>query len=400
MQDAQLWDTRLGKPLSPILRADSIALSQPLKDGTMLYLRMKNEIWAVESMTGRRLKTLSTRADARTSLLQLTPDNRNLLFSDAQNALHLVDVDTGKDRTLPMQQESPTTFAEFSPDGHWLVTITLTGRTRIWRITDGLRDTSTAYAFEHPDDDSGPHVVFSPNSKYAIVVRGDGTTLWSLSGTGPLTPHVISRSRLDYEQGQFGFSPDNRYYFALHVGTQLGNADTAALVTPPLNPGGKVLCLAFSPDSQRVLSGSEDGSARIWDARSATPLTLPMLHEGNVWRAVFSRDGQTIATGTEDGVVRIWDASTGEALTPPWIISGTGTDRHVTNLEFTGDGRAIVASSYAGGHCWKLPRTSESLPRLQALAQLLSGQHYDVPAGMVPLDAASLRVAWKRYQQP
>ena len=46
----------------------------------------------------------------------------------------------------------------------------------------------------------------------------------------------------------------------------------------------------FSKDEERVLTWSEDGSARIWSAKDGSALTAPMKHEKSVLGAVFSKD--------------------------------------------------------------------------------------------------------------
>src|SRR5262249_37628311 len=65
---------------------------------------------------------------------------------------------------------------------------------------------------------------------------------------------------------------------------------------------------ALSSDGQTVLTGSDDGTARLWDARSGKPLGLPLQHEGPVSAVAFSPDGQSVLTGSFDGTAQLWDA--------------------------------------------------------------------------------------------
>ncbi len=112
----------------------------------------------------------------------------------------------------------------------------------------------------------------------------------------------------------------------------------------------------FSPDASRIVTGSEDRTAKVWDARTGTPLLelkghtdgvtarrsaptarasspavgtrrrrcgtrgsgTPLLelkgHTGGVTSAAFSPDGTRIVTGNGTETAKVWDARTGEEL--------------------------------------------------------------------------------------
>jgi len=72
--------------------------------------------------------------------------------------------------------------------------------------------------------------------------------------------------------------------------------------------GTSVNSAVFSPDGERVLTASQDGTARVWDATSGKPLGEPMEHGENVLTAVFSADGQRVFTASQDGTARVWNA--------------------------------------------------------------------------------------------
>ena len=49
-------------------------------------------------------------------------------------------------------------------------------------------------------------------------------------------------------------------------------------------------------------------TARVWDAASGKPIGAPMKHESGVLSAKFSPDGQRVVTASKDGTARLWDA--------------------------------------------------------------------------------------------
>src|SRR5262249_37310362 len=73
----------------------------------------------------------------------------------------------------------------------------------------------------------------------------------------------------------------------------------------------------FSPDGWRVVSASDDGTARVWDVRTGRAGGGPLRHGGPVVHAEFSRDGRWVLTASRDGTARVWDAATGRPRTPP-----------------------------------------------------------------------------------
>jgi hypothetical protein len=63
----------------------------------------------------------------------------------------------------------------------------------------------------------------------------------------------------------------------------------------------------FSPDCRRVVTASQDRTARLWNAATGKPLGEPMVHEGWVYSAQFSLDGQRVVTASDDNTARLWD---------------------------------------------------------------------------------------------
>jgi tetratricopeptide (TPR) repeat protein len=67
--------------------------------------------------------------------------------------------------------------------------------------------------------------------------------------------------------------------------------------------------VAFSPDGTRVVTGSWDKTARLWDASTGTSVGAAMKHDGPVWSVAFSPDGTRVVTGSWDKTARLWDVS-------------------------------------------------------------------------------------------
>jgi ribosome assembly protein 4 len=82
--------------------------------------------------------------------------------------------------------------------------------------------------------------------------------------------------------------------------------------------GEAILATQFSPrSSSRMVSGSGDNTARIWDCDTCTPVHTLKGHTSWVLAVSWSPDDSRIATGSMDNTVRLWDSKTGKQIGNP-----------------------------------------------------------------------------------
>ena len=71
----------------------------------------------------------------------------------------------------------------------------------------------------------------------------------------------------------------------------------------------------------RVVTASDDLTARDWDAQPSQPVTSCLQHREKVVTAQFSPDGSWVVTASLDNTARVWDARSGKL---PEQLTGFG----------------------------------------------------------------------------
>ena len=101
----------------------------------------------------------------------------------------------------------------------------------------------------------------------------------------------------------------------------------------------KVMCVAWSPDGKQFASAG-DRSFKLWDARSGESILTVTGHEGGVRCVAWAPEGRRVLSGGSDGLLKLWDARSGKCLQ---IL--TGHEGSVTGVVWSPDGKRL----YSGG---------------------------------------------------
>nr|VFJ61812.1 MAG: WD40 repeat [Candidatus Kentron sp. FW] len=233
------------------------------------------------------------------------------------------------------------------------------------KIVENKRDFSKSSEISNPllVIDTGGHkalirdVIFTPHGRQLISVSDDKTIrIWD-TGSGEL----LRTLRGQMGGGQEGklyagaLSPDGRF---LAVGGWLpGNyesrhsirlIDLKAWSDAPVRllkgHSNVIQGLAFSPDGKRLLSGSADDTARLWDMETGKILRVLRGHSDAIYAVAFSppeeKGGERLVTGSDDQTLRLWDGD-GNLLR---VLEGHTDD--VMAAAFTPDGRYLLSGSW------------------------------------------------------
>jgi WD40 repeat protein len=150
--------------------------------------------------------------------------------------------------------------------------------------------------------------------------------------------------------------------------------------------------LAFSPDGRLALTGSQDGTARLWEVASSKPLGPPLEHKSEVTCVAFSPDGRLALTGSQDGTARLWEVASGKPLGTP-----LEHEDRVHCVAFSPDGRlALTGSMDKTARLWAAPQAAAGSPdQVRTWVNVLTGLELDQSGAVQVLDATT----WKDWRQ-
>jgi len=130
---------------------------------------------------------------------------------------------------------------------------------------------------------------------------------------------------------------------------------------------GPVLSAAFSPDGERLVSGSSDKTAKVWDMRTGQQILDLKGHTLAVNRVAFSPDGKRVFARDLKGKVLAWSAADGKPVDPvnPPALPPAGPARSPDGV-LLAEARGLDVAVFdpvklAKANHWPLPNRAERL---------------------------------------
>ena len=253
-----------------------------------------------------------------------SPDGLSLVSGGEGGSIVLWNAATGERTSdLLRGQRGAVMGLAWSCDGRRFISGGEDGMLRLWDPGAGV------FATEPRNADDAPAT--------RITSSAEGLALLSVDGTRRIMGYRNGRLRLWDPVTQKPLSDP----IAGHE-TRAGRDATAK------EPKIAVKSLAFSADSARIASGSENGTIRLWNAAPLQPIgELLAGHEGAVTSLAFSLDGSTLVSVGEDGTLRLWDAERCAPIGAP-LQAHQGK---LIDVAYDPAGLRIVARSAGGTRC-------------------------------------------------
>src|SRR5262249_8977077 len=210
----------------------------------------------------------------------------------------------GDDRPRARLQHESGSFTSmaFSPDGRRLATMTTAPKLVLW-------DAATARPLSalFPEMTGAIAALMFNHDGSLLAGGGGGRTVWVWA---PSSGRVAAELSTAFWITSLAFSPDGRF-LAAGGGTPGSPGEIQVWKLPGGQPACEcrghtdvVQCLTFSPQGNRLISGSTDQTIKVWELIGGQETLALRGHSGPVRGLAFSTEGQQLVSATQDGALK------------------------------------------------------------------------------------------------
>jgi WD40 repeat protein len=320
LETVQFWDAATGKPKRTFagseLQVRAVAYAPDGRHVAVGGGEAPVRIW--DAVNGEPVASLRD-GSSYVTCLAFSPDGKWVVSGDNGGRARLWDWTKGD---APVEYvsnpRSPLNSVALSPDGEQLATGDEAGTVRLWAVPTGR--------MIHTLKDQALQGQVAPVTALAFTADGrslfssafrHGIRRWDLA-TGKEVCRIGLES-LGYSKPVSGLalSPGDRWGYSSSYDGSIcvweAGSGALARVLREREPGhdGPV-CIALSPDGTRLAAGFpyrwEDPSVNLWDLTTGQRVAWPG-HRAPVSQVAFSPDGRRLVSGSYDTTALVWDAT-------------------------------------------------------------------------------------------
>jgi WD40 repeat protein/tRNA A-37 threonylcarbamoyl transferase component Bud32 len=274
--------------------------------------------------------------------LAFSSDQKFLASAGTDGTIRLWDASGASAQAIELKAHTGEIKAlSFSPDGT-LASVGADGLVLLWDIQTKKHQVIAKYEVTELY-----HVAFSSSGAFLAWGGLDVAKYTSVAGlystkekkTSPITPtgNGVGFVRFSADEESLALVLSDNKEFLL-VSPKSCQPKNCAVEKLDAHSEATVQVL-FTPDGQKMISGSTDQTIKIWSTKTKAAYKTLRGTNNTVKRLSLSPDGITLASASPDGLIRFWDLS---VLEKSALVGHAGVVRDVA---FSPDGSLLASAS-------------------------------------------------------
>ena len=254
------------------------------------------------------------------SALSFSQDCKQLISGSADGTVLVWKIEEGKVLARPFDgHKYPVWAVSFMGDQEYIVSRSGNRTVRAWNVKTGEKVTKP---FEAKDMSISTGTIdtarvgYSSSGYYSFhapVESSFTVCSWMEAAEGEELMQPDRYSEATHSTPISAFSPDGRFVAtcsASQIRIWHANGRLAGKLASGPFSNHRVMCLVFSADGERIMSGSGDGTVRTWNIGIADGAESESAKREVPYSVAFI-DGEQIVVGWQGGRVQVLDTSTG-----------------------------------------------------------------------------------------
>mgnify|MGYP006416141909 FL=1 len=274
-----------------------------------------------------------------------SPDGRHVL-TGADDGVKLWDVESGREIRTFRDSEKVIHPVAFSPDGRFILTGGQNNdfsrdRVNLWNISGiKIREIQTVY--------SADSVAFSSDGRYILIGIFPSSIIYDIENSKIVKSFKGPSSAV--------FSPNEKYVLNFEEKAAiLWEVSTGKKIKTFRENTEKIVCVAFSPDGNKILTGSADHTVKLWSVDNKRLLQTYKGQSGMSGRPFdLSPCGRYALLAMQGCKVKLWDISVGQEIrTFDFANSNADTGLDCSAI-FSPDGKYILTEKIEDIDLWEV----------------------------------------------